>query len=254
MIRLTAEHLILLENRLSIVLPSKASKRNIEQITEAMVNRIPFENLDVLAGLPIQDAFEDVFSKLIVKKRGGLCFEMNALLLKILQHLEVPCYRIEAQMVVEGDLREQANHLALIAEISGKPCLVDIGDGRGIWGVLPLDHNEPHRQLDTEYWVDDIGNNTYQLQFKNSDGIQTRYQFINQPIERKAFARAKAFIQSDPQSVFHKRLIVSRIDSDARITLSEHELIQSTPQGRDVHEYPIEQREQLLLQHFGIKL
>lgn len=254
MTRLTSAQIQLLENRIGIALPARASKTSIEQITKAMVNQIPFENLDVLAGLPIQDAFEDVFNKIVINRRGGLCFEMNALLLKILQHLDVPCYRIEAQMVVEGELREQANHLGLVAVLSGKPYLVDIGDGRGIWGILPLDRSAHHHQLNTDYWVNDIGNNTYQLQFNNADGLQTRYQFTNQSIARQAFTRAKTFIQSDPQSVFHKRMIVSRIDNDARITLSESELIRTTSDSREVLEYPAEQRAQLLLNHFGIRL
>lgn len=243
-----------IQQRLSIALPKQASLANIEIITRAMVNSLPFENLDVLAGKQIQDALEHVFEKSILNPRGGLCFELNALLLAILHHLNVPCYRIAAQMVVDGELRDEANHLALVAEISGKQYLVDIGDGRGIWGLLPLDGSYKHQQLGTSYKVVGIAPDKYQLQFEESGQTQVRYQFKDQPMQRGEFARARRFIESDPLSVFNKRMIVSRIQDNTRITLSETQLIISDLNHKKAQEYAEKEREQLLDQYFGIRL
>lgn len=51
------------------------------------VKSIPFENLDVLLGRPIDLDDAAIEKKLIHEKRGGYCFEQNTLLLAVLKQL-----------------------------------------------------------------------------------------------------------------------------------------------------------------------
>jgi arylamine N-acetyltransferase len=50
------------------------------ELVFAHATSIPFENLDVLRGLPISIALKDIEDKLVHRNRGGYCFEQNALL------------------------------------------------------------------------------------------------------------------------------------------------------------------------------
>ena len=45
----------------------------------AHATHIPFENLDILLGRPIRLDLESITAKLIDARRGGYCFEQNAL-------------------------------------------------------------------------------------------------------------------------------------------------------------------------------
>lgn len=56
-------------------------------IVHAHVQAIPFENLDVLRGIPILLEPEAIEAKLVHARRGGYCFEQNTLLLHVLEQL-----------------------------------------------------------------------------------------------------------------------------------------------------------------------
>ena len=53
----------------------------------AHVLAIPFENLDILLGRPIRLDLPSLQAKLVHGRRGGYCFEQNALFAAVLDHL-----------------------------------------------------------------------------------------------------------------------------------------------------------------------
>ena len=52
----------------------------LREVHLSHATHIPFENLDILLGRPIRLDLENVAAKLIDARRGGYCFEQNALL------------------------------------------------------------------------------------------------------------------------------------------------------------------------------
>src|ERR1700704_2407859 len=59
----------------------------LQAITAAHTRSIPFENLDVLMGVPIHLEVDALFQKLVHGRRGGYCFEQNGLLFHVLGEL-----------------------------------------------------------------------------------------------------------------------------------------------------------------------
>ena len=53
----------------------------------AHLTHIPYENIDVLNRKPISLESQDLFDKMIVKQRGGYCFELNGLYSNLLKSL-----------------------------------------------------------------------------------------------------------------------------------------------------------------------
>src|SRR5215467_3806047 len=64
--------------------PRDATLATLHGIANAHVQAIPFENLDVLLGRPIDLELAAIQRKLIDDRRGGYCFEQNSLLLAVL--------------------------------------------------------------------------------------------------------------------------------------------------------------------------
>jgi N-hydroxyarylamine O-acetyltransferase len=58
--------------------------RVLHDVVNLHVQTIPFENLDVLLGRPIDLSPTALAHKLITSRRGGYCFEQNGLLLEVL--------------------------------------------------------------------------------------------------------------------------------------------------------------------------
>lgn len=59
--------------------PREPTRATLNAIVFAHVGTIPFENLDVLLGRPIELEPEALMDKLVHARRGGYCFEQNSI-------------------------------------------------------------------------------------------------------------------------------------------------------------------------------
>jgi len=92
---------------------------------------IGFENLDIMRGRSILIDAQSVFDKLVVRGRGGYCFEQNRLFSDALAALGVVNRPLLARVRLgqpEGALPPRT-HVCLLATIAGRPWLVDAGFG-----------------------------------------------------------------------------------------------------------------------------
>ena len=48
---------------------------------------VPYENLDIIKGVPLCSDIQKVYEKVVLGRRGGWCFELNALFAKLLREL-----------------------------------------------------------------------------------------------------------------------------------------------------------------------
>ena len=53
----------------------------------AHITHIPYENLDILASIPLSLKATNLFQKIIVRKRGGFCFELQGLYKELLESI-----------------------------------------------------------------------------------------------------------------------------------------------------------------------
>ena len=54
----------------------------------AHLRRVPFENLSIHAGEPIVLQEEALFTKIVERRRGGFCYEVNGLFAALLRSLD----------------------------------------------------------------------------------------------------------------------------------------------------------------------
>jgi N-hydroxyarylamine O-acetyltransferase len=100
---------------------------------------IPFENLDVLAGLPVGLDQKSLERKLLTDKRGGYCFEHNLLFLRELGELDYVARPLLARSLWNRDPANAttADHLLVLVEINKQNYLADVGFG-GLTLTTPL--------------------------------------------------------------------------------------------------------------------
>ena len=94
------------------------------------LHHIPFENLDLHRGIPIRFDNDHLFGKIVEKKRGGFCYELNGLFYALLQELGYDCWRITAR-VYEAPRKysPQYDHMALAVRFGDELYLADVGFG-----------------------------------------------------------------------------------------------------------------------------
>src|SRR2546422_1681671 len=85
----------------------------------AHATHISFENLDVLLGRPILLDLESLQAKLVRGRRGGYCFEQNALFAAVLERLGFTVTRLAARVRMGVTRVLPRTHMALAVEVDG---------------------------------------------------------------------------------------------------------------------------------------
>lgn len=110
----------------------------MKTLHRAQIRKIPFENLDIHLGRGIDVSRAAIFSKSVVKRRGGYCFEVNELLFWALEAFGFQARRGLARVHLSGQVGPHTHQFS-IATIDGQDYLVDAGfGGQSPRGPLPL--------------------------------------------------------------------------------------------------------------------
>ena len=115
----------------------------------AHLRTVPFENLDVWLGRPIQLEEGALFDKIVRRRRGGFCYELNGLFAVLLRALGFEVSLLAARFPREaGHAAPDLDHLALLVRVPGEEgsWLADVGAGRGSFAA-PL-----RTECDEETW------------------------------------------------------------------------------------------------------
>src|SRR6185312_1179403 len=97
---------------------------------------IPFENLDVQLGRKLTIDVSEAYDKIVMRKRGGWCFEQNGLFGWALREIGFDVARATAGVMREtlGDV-QMGNHLCLLVQLD-RPYLADVGFGGSLAAPL----------------------------------------------------------------------------------------------------------------------
>src|SRR5262245_59151663 len=73
-------------------------EETLRQLHLAHLLRVPFENLSIHAQQPIVLDDAALFEKIVVRRRGGFCYELNGLFSALLRELGFAVSRLSAQV------------------------------------------------------------------------------------------------------------------------------------------------------------
>ena len=140
-------------NRIGFTASVKPTLETLDALHEAHVARVPFENVDVLLGRPIDLGLAALEAKIVQGGRGGYCFEQNALFGAVLRAGGFTVTDLGARVRAEGAAETlPRSHMALRVDIEGRAWLADVGfGGDGPRHPIPMDgetmesDGEPYR-------------------------------------------------------------------------------------------------------------
>ncbi|NHQ61053.1 arylamine N-acetyltransferase [Chlorobium sp. BLA1] len=170
---------------------------------------VPFENLDVQEGKVVSLVPEEIYKKIVERRRGGYCYEVNGLFAMALGSLGVP-YQFVAARPMTYPVRRPKTHMAIVATIEGEQWLCDLGFGSyGIREPINLGWiNRDIRQgFDTfGLFLNPDGN--YLLQSITDDSWKNLYEFNLSRQEWVDFEPANYLNSTHPDSIFVRSLMV----------------------------------------------
>jgi hypothetical protein len=105
---------------------------------------VPFENLSIHLGEPVSLDERDLIGKIVGRRRGGFCYELNGAFALLLEALGAQVSRVAARVYGEAGLGPPFDHLALIVRPAGGsgPWLADVGFGSHSDFPLLLDRRD----------------------------------------------------------------------------------------------------------------
>jgi N-hydroxyarylamine O-acetyltransferase len=209
-------------------------------IHEAHLLHVPFENLSIHRGEPIELRTEWLFDKIVRRRRGGFCYELNGLFAELLLALGFEVERLEARVYKQdGELGIPFDHLCLRVG----PFLCDVGFGECF--VTPLLLEERGDQ--GGFRIEAVGEERDLWK-----GEQRQYRFALAPRRLEEFAEGCRYHQTSPDSPFTKKRVCSMLTKEGRVTLRDDRLIERS--GDEVRETQIDAAtwRRLLTERFGI--
>ena len=196
----------------------------LRKLHRAHLIHIPFENLDIHHNKKIILDYDKIFKKVILRKRGGYCYELNGLFFHLLYHLGFEAKIISAKVRNEesGDFGKDFDHMAIIVHLDEVDYLVDVGFGKGI--IYPKKIDEGLIQMDyTDYWkLEKDPDENYLLQTSNdARTFSTKYLFTLEQKELIQFIEMNEYQQNHPKSTFLQKKMITRLTEEGRVTLTD---------------------------------
>lgn len=237
--------------RLAYTGPTGPSPATLAALHLAHLFAVPFENLDI-GRRPIVLEEAAFFEKIVQRRRGGFCYELNGLFAALLRELGFRVTLVSGRVATAaGGFGAEFDHLALVVELDER-WLLDVGFGDSFLEPLRLDSRDATVQGKREYRIDEVDGELVLL--RRETEWKTQYRFSVEARALADFSGMCVYHQTSPESGFTRRSTCSIATESGRVTLSGDRLIVTRDSVRD--ERPVAEAEKaaLLREHFGVVL
>lgn len=190
---------------------TRPSLATLSQLHQAHVCAIPFENLDVILDRSIHLETDAIQEKLVVARRGGYCYEQNALFLLALQQMGFEARGLAARVVIaQPPSVPPRTHMLLLVQLEGAFWIADVGFGGPTLSApirLLADRSQatPHG----EYQLQSLGEE-WLLCLRRHDEWQPLYRFDLVTQFPSDYLMANHFVSTWPHSHFRHHLLAAR--------------------------------------------
>jgi N-hydroxyarylamine O-acetyltransferase len=206
------------------------SAQTLRDLQVAHLLTIPFENLSIHSAEPIVLNDDALFEKIVGRRRGGFCYELNGLFAALLRELGFEVTMLSAGVAnAQGVFGPDFDHMTLLVvpdrDRSEEKWLADVGFGDSFVEPLRLDFRDEQLQGARGYRIGDDGSHLLMIQREGEEEWKVQYRFTLQPYDYPDFAGMCRFHQTSPDSHFTRARVCTRATPDGRLTLSEMRLI-----------------------------
>jgi arylamine N-acetyltransferase len=211
----------------------------LQDLVTGHTRMIPFENLDPVMGVPVDDLSPEALTdKLVHRRRGGYCYEHNGLMGYVLAEVGFRVRRLAGRVIwtLPPDAPVPAQtHTVLAVAFPGSQgsYLVDVGFG-GQTPTSPIRFETGSVQQTTHepYRLEDRGDGLV-LQALIRGEWQPLYEFTMRTQPEIDLKVGSWFVSTHPSSHFVTGLMVARVTDDARLNLAGRKLAIHRPNASE---------------------
>jgi N-hydroxyarylamine O-acetyltransferase len=218
---------------------------------------IPFENLDIHYKIPIELNLTNIFEKVINKRRGGFCYELNGLFYELLRSIGFDVKMISARVFDNKQqiLTPEFDHLTIIAKINSADYLVDVGFGEFAFRPLKIELNKIQDDERGSFRLEKYDDDYYKVSKPVNENWMTEYVFSLKERDLSDFTEMCHYNQTSPLSHFTQNKLCSLASEKGRITVTGDKI--KIKEGDTLTELPINSEQEFLSaleKYFNIRL
>jgi len=198
--------------------PARVDLQTLRSVHRAHQYAVAFENLDVQLHRRVVLDPESNYDKIVRRRRGGWCYEMNGVMGWALREIGFDVMRMSAGVMREqtGDV-QLGNHLCLLVRLD-EPYLVDVGLGGSMAEPLPL-RTTQREDLPYRLGLSETSDGYWRFAEQTHGDKPFTFDFRAAPADEALFVRKCESLQTDPASPFVQNLVVQRRTVDTHVSL-----------------------------------
>ena len=192
----------------------------LSELQSSHLLNVPFENLDIHNHIKIN--LTDSYNKIVNRRRGGFCYELNGLFYRLLKELGFRVKLVSARVFDSAKgYGPEFDHMAIIATIQRRDYLADVGFGEFTLEPLKLELDNEQADPRGVFRIE-----TYDAQYKVVKKRNDRSEFIPEYLFSEKERLPEDFIemcnyhQTSKDSHFTQKRICSLPTAEGRITLT----------------------------------
>jgi len=217
---------------------------------------VTFENLDIPLGRGVALAPERLVEKIVDARRGGYCFEQNALFLLALEAIGFNARPLLARVWLGAEAIPGRTHMLNLIRLDGRALIVDVGFGGSFVPPMALKAGAEAATADgARHRLLEDPNHGWMLERDGGEGWQRQYSFTLDPVWPADLEMANHFTATRPGTRFTTFRIVSAPTPDGYVSLIDRTLTTSRmgrPETREIVD--ADEYRRVLAERFGLSL
>lgn len=212
--------------RIGLGRPTAPDVESFCQVHTAQAFTIPFENIDIHLGRFISLKTSDLADKILRRRRGGYCFELNGILHQALKALGYSVYPHMARVLYGRTAPSERTHEVLVVSISGSRWLADVGfGGPGLRSPIPMLTEQFHEQYGERFRLRRDPELGLVLQKETNGLLLDLYAFDENELTLDVdIEMGNHFASTSSASIFRLHRMCSLAQPWGRITLNDMQL------------------------------
>jgi N-hydroxyarylamine O-acetyltransferase len=233
--------------------PAALDAESLRRLHRAHQRTVPFENLSIHLAERISLDEAALFDKIVRRRRGGFCYELNGTFALLLEALGASVGRVGARVYGESGLGPPFDHMALVVRPPDGtgPWLADVGFGSHSDYPLQLDSRDEQSDPAGLFQLTDAPEGDIEV-LKNG---KPQYRLELRERELAEFEPTCWWQQTSPLSHFRQSTICSALTEDGRVSISGRVLIETRAGTRTERELASDEAVLAAYRdHFGVVL
>ena len=231
-------------------------KYTLDRLVLSHQKSVPFENLDVYdAGADLSLGVQSLYEKIVLRRRGGYCYELNGAFFALLKSLGYECYSIAARVVQNRACFMPLSHRGTVVTIDDTRYFCDVGfGGPSAQCALLLDETGPQPSGANVFVIEKSERETV-INRLNGSKKEPILSFMEMPVDPVDFLALNEYSSKSKNSMFTMARVCNLVTETGSITLSRN--ILKIHSGGSTLEKTLKTEKELLAalkEYFGIEV